>query len=228
MDSKCPEGHILRWICRENRPASCRKCERDTQEKERKRQEAFRLQQEEDLRQREHIKAMALLDDMINLERQKIKETQSQRERESAIQQKKKDLEDAAAATSRMLSQPLSSKDPPNTTPRAADLPTVLKPNAPPQPSSAPPKAPKIHDPVPIQASPSEIEWQRQKNINNANNDAIDSIMDMTGLEDVKSQVLRIKAQIDTSLRQNTDLKDQRFNIVLLGNPGTGIFPCPF
>ena len=47
--------------------------------------------------------------------------------------------------------------------------------------------------------------------------------MEMIGLEQVKSQVLRIKAKVDTSIRQNTDLKKERFGLVLLGNPGTGL-----
>ena len=46
--------------------------------------------------------------------------------------------------------------------------------------------------------------------------------MEMIGLEDVKSQVLKIKAKVDTSIRQHTDLKKERFGLVLLGNPGTG------
>jgi hypothetical protein len=44
----------------------------------------------------------------------------------------------------------------------------------------------------------------------------------MIGLENVKSQVLRIKAKVDTSIRQGTDLKKERLGLVLLGNPGTG------
>ncbi len=44
----------------------------------------------------------------------------------------------------------------------------------------------------------------------------------MTGLEEVKAQVLKIKARADTALRQNTNVKDERYGIVLLGNPGTG------
>ena len=225
MESKCPDGHVQRWKCHESSPASCRKCEREAQEREKKKQEAFRLQQEEDLKQREHAKAMALLDDKINLERQKIKDAQSQRERDSAIQQKKKDLEDVAATTSRVLSQPLPIRNPPEVKPHAADSPNARRPCAPQPSSNVPAKAPESQPPAPLLISPSEKEWQRQKNMENASNDAIDSIMDMTGLEDVKSQVLRIKAQIDTRLRQNTDLKYQRFNIVLLGNPGTGLLP---
>ncbi|KAK0188464.1 P-loop containing nucleoside triphosphate hydrolase protein [Armillaria mellea] len=53
-------------------------------------------------------------------------------------------------------------------------------------------------------------------------NQAIDAIMEMVGLEAVKKQILRIKAKIDVSKRQNIDISKERFNIVLLGNPGTG------
>lgn len=70
--------------------------------------------------------------------------------------------------------------------------------------------------------SASKTEWQRQKDQDNASNPAIDKIMEMIGLEEVKSQVLRIKSKVDTSVRQGTDLKNERLGLVLLGNPGTG------
>lgn len=56
----------------------------------------------------------------------------------------------------------------------------------------------------------------------NALNGAIDSLMKMTGIEEVKVQVLKIKVRADTALRQNMNMKDKRYGIVLLGNPGTG------
>jgi hypothetical protein len=74
-----------------------------------------------------------------------------------------------------------------------------------------------------IPISPSRDLWQRQKDLEGADNEAIDAIMEMIGLEEVKSQVLDIKAKIDTAVRQNASLKDERFNITFLGNPGTGI-----
>ncbi|KAG5728812.1 NFX1-type zinc finger-containing protein 1 [Termitomyces sp. T112] len=46
--------------------------------------------------------------------------------------------------------------------------------------------------------------------------------MAMTGLERVKEQVLTIKAVIETRKRQGASFKRERFNSVLLGNPGTG------
>ena len=71
--------------------------------------------------------------------------------------------------------------------------------------------------------SESKMEWERQKNVHGARNPAIDEIMDMTGLEAVKKQVMAIQAKIDTTIRQNTSLRQERFNAVLLGNPGTGL-----
>ena len=67
-------------------------------------------------------------------------------------------------------------------------------------------------------------EWSRQKRVEGAQNDAIDSIMSMIGLESIKDQALAIKAKIDTSIRQSSSLKKERFNAVFLGNPGTGNF----
>jgi hypothetical protein len=75
-----------------------------------------------------------------------------------------------------------------------------------------------------IQKSDSELEWKRQKDVEGAHNDAIDAIMDMTGLESIKKQVLGIKAKIDTSARQGSSLNQESFNVVFLGNPGTGVF----
>lgn len=43
-------------------------------------------------------------------------------------------------------------------------------------------------------------EWDRQKRVDNGSNGAIDSLMEMTGLEEVKAPVLKIKATADTAL----------------------------
>jgi hypothetical protein len=58
--------------------------------------------------------------------------------------------------------------------------------------------------------SPSKTEWQRQMDQENAHNPAIDKIMEMTGLEDVKAQVLGIKGKFETSIGQDTDLRKER------------------
>ena len=67
-----------------------------------------------------------------------------------------------------------------------------------------------------------EREWDRQKRVEGASNDSIDSLMALTGLEDVKSKILNIKSKIELVQRQGTDMKKERLGVVLLGNPGTG------
>ncbi|KAG0696167.1 P-loop containing nucleoside triphosphate hydrolase protein [Suillus ampliporus] len=70
--------------------------------------------------------------------------------------------------------------------------------------------------------SPAHQDWLHQKRVNGEKNSAIDGIMELTGLEDVKAQVLRIKAHIDLMKRQGVPLNKERLNLVFLGNPGTG------
>lgn len=65
-------------------------------------------------------------------------------------------------------------------------------------------------------------EWEHQKMFENARNDALDEMMSMIGLDNIKDQFLSVKSKVDTTVRQNVDLKGERFGAALLGNPGTG------
>jgi hypothetical protein len=73
-----------------------------------------------------------------------------------------------------------------------------------------------------LSPSPSKQDWENQKSLQGATNAAIDAMMQMTGLEEVKKQILGILAKIETADRQNVSLKRERFNVTFLGNPGTG------
>jgi hypothetical protein len=75
----------------------------------------------------------------------------------------------------------------------------------------------------PLPQSESQLDWHRQKHLHGARNDAIDELMEMIGLETVKSKVLALKDKIDLAMRQGTSLKDERLNVAMLGNPGTGL-----
>ena len=72
-----------------------------------------------------------------------------------------------------------------------------------------------------LQLSPVE-EWRDQKKYEDAHNEALDSLMVMIGLENVKSAFLSIKSRVDTAVRQGIGLQNDRFGATLLGNPGTG------
>ena len=222
LHSKCPKGHAESWRCQNKRPVSCRKCDQEAAMLKRKQQKEFERKQKEDAESVEHARQMALLDEKSELLAQTQKNLRLAKERADAIELKKADIAAAAALASRVPPAHSSAEDP------AIDKGQVL-PEKIEQDTKSPalPTEPPRREGRPIARthprSPSEQEWQRQKDIEHDSNTAIDSIMKMIGLEDVKSQVLRIKAKIDATTRQGSDLEKERFNVALLGNPGTGI-----
>lgn len=70
--------------------------------------------------------------------------------------------------------------------------------------------------------SPAEQEWKRQKEVEGAQEPAIDNIMGLGGLEKVKQEILNIKSKVEITARQGTSLRGERFSVSMLGNPGTG------
>ena len=64
----------------------------------------------------------------------------------------------------------------------------------------------------------SQQEWDRQKRVEGASNDAIDALVALTGLEDVK-------AKIETVRRQGTDMESERLSLALPGNLGISRYP---
>lgn len=217
------------------------KCDKAQKIAEKKRQKDLVEQQKRDADQTLHDQKITEIEEKIASERRIIRDAQIARERADAIRQKEMDLQDAArAAASSSPTISTTNSPEPDSPGRLRTMATSLGTfvTSLPHPFKAPlsqtmsvqdsqsanpdirvQSPPKKHN---VQ-SPSQKEWQRQKDFEGARNDAIDSIMSMTGLEEVKAQVLRIKAKVDTTKRQNTSLKEERFNIVLLGNPGTGI-----
>lgn len=81
---------------------------------------------------------------------------------------------------------------------------------------------PAVEVPFEKKESAAEKDWKHQKNFEGASNGALDTLMDMIGLESVKQEFLRIKARVDTAVRQSAELSSERFSAALLGNPGTG------
>lgn len=63
--------------------------------------------------------------------------------------------------------------------------------------------------------------WERMKNQGEMS-DALDRLMALEGLEDVKIQFLKIKATIDAARERKGCLRRRDLNMAFLGNPGTG------
>ncbi|KAL8708732.1 MAG: hypothetical protein Q9220_006458 [cf. Caloplaca sp. 1 TL-2023] len=192
-----------------------------THEAEKKRERELKLQEKRDREAAEHARQLAEIEAQLQAKQQENADAQLSEERARAIQQKKADL--AIATSLAIRSKPSS---------------PALKSDRPSQDQTRS-QTDEVKDPIATQASKSSLpvssramnmeftsvardEWQQEKRVENAKNPALDELMDLVGLEDVKAQVLRIKVKIDAAKRQNSDVRKERFNAVFLGNPGTG------
>ncbi|KAK6992252.1 P-loop containing nucleoside triphosphate hydrolase protein [Favolaschia claudopus] len=224
LRSKCPNGHAQSWQCCKGTPANCNKCDLEAKLAEQNRQRDFEFQQKREAAEKEYKEKLAAVDAKIAAQKMNSQDAQIQAQRKQALEQKERDLEDLVARGTGSVLPPRAQPD--SSPCGATDAGTTQEQQvkaAPSQPPSLP-----VHtsvgpsDTMAIPTSSSRTEWQRQKDFEGADNTAIDAIMDMVGLEEVKTTVLDIKAKIDLALRQGVSLKDERFNTTFLGNPGTG------
>ncbi|KAK7025285.1 P-loop containing nucleoside triphosphate hydrolase protein [Favolaschia claudopus] len=223
LRSKCPRKHPQTYHCSKGPPANCNKCDHEDKLAEEKRRRDYELEQKREAAEQEYKDRLAAIDAKIAAQKAAEQDVLTQSQRKHTLEQRERDLEDIIARVNRppvpppspTSSSPSAPKSPPSRHPKAkSSIPPIQQPvNA-----SNKPSATKMQ----IPASTARAEWQRQKDLEGARNAAIDAIMKMIGLEEVKDKILEIKAKIDTSLRQNASLKDERFNTTFLGNPGTG------
>jgi DNA repair exonuclease SbcCD ATPase subunit len=199
-----------------------------------KQQKDFELQKKRDAEQQAHDEKMAKIRENLDDQNQAQKDLQLARDREAALKQQEQDVEylkerlrqkaeaekkrqnggakgaaEQAAASSSSIAAAVV-----DTVKSAVNTLT----GTPPTPSS-----PENAEENKKKESEAQSDWQRRKDTDGVTNPHIDAIMEMIGLEPVKRQVLRIMDKVDVNVRQDTSLAKERFNVVLLGNPGTGI-----
>lgn len=230
LTQKCSNGHSQQWQCHAGVPKACQKCERDRKEAAKEAQRALEEKLKRDEKIQKHLKKVAKLDEEMEQITRSIEDARLDSEQKAILAQKQMDL--SAAKERAQSAQNSHQEDPPGINNDRQPNPKDLLPKkSSPIPSgpvaSTPSQHSKLRDEIMTAVkhnqSPSKEEWQRQKDQENAHNPAIDKIMEMIGLEEVKAQVLKIKAKVETSIRQGTDLRKERLGLVLLGNPGTGI-----
>ncbi|KAH8812154.1 P-loop containing nucleoside triphosphate hydrolase protein [Xylogone sp. PMI_703] len=221
METKCDRGHLKRWKCHESQPTACQACVREDQKRQRELQAELERQAKLDQEQAEHLAKMADLDRQIKLARELVANAVAAEQNAQALEQKRLDLEAAKLAATRALNKPpqTPAKVPPaKHSSSKSSSPDPIRSNA-----AADEKQHRADQNIPQDVKgESEKEWERQKRIEGASNDALDALMGLTGLEEVKSKILTIKSKIETVQRQGTDMKKERLGLVLLGNPGTG------
>ena len=232
LTQKCSNGHNQSWQCHAGAPPACSKCERDRKEALKRTQRAFEEKLKRDEKVQRHLEEVVKIQEEMEQINQSMKDARLDSEQKAILIQKRMDL--AAAKERANRPQNFHQEDPLRTCnddhPNSRNLPLKKSSPSSPGPATSTPDRysnlrKDIKSAVKDNASPSKTEWQCQKDQLNAYNPAIDKIMEMVGLEDVKAQVLRIKDKVETSIRQGTDLGKERLGLVLLGNPGTGISP---
>ncbi|KAI5926117.1 P-loop containing nucleoside triphosphate hydrolase protein [Camillea tinctor] len=252
LNDVCPQNHNIVWKCADKLRPPCQKCRLEKEEKDRKAQRDKNLELARLSKQHAYAKQLQAIEDAIAAKRQSIKEKQEERIRQQTLQQRVQELEQVTkeeqkqntVATPSKSTKP-SKKKQEHVEGRSKDTQTDGG-QADPPPSKANTDEQTVDqssesmsesgdgceeqedhnsaDDVPAsqKPSPAEEDWEYRKEYEGASNSSLDTLMSMIGLESVKKQFMNIKTKVDATIRQNTDLKDERLGAALLGNPGTG------
>jgi hypothetical protein len=225
VEFRCPDKHIQKRKCHKSQPQVCHQCIADDERRQREQEAALERQNRRDEARRKHAAEMAKLEEQIRLIRERTADNREAEERAQALEQKKRELESTQQTAKSAQSKNTASNGMVSAT-KSQDTasPVSASKHQPPRPNREQSGSLKTCVPETDGKTPSELEWERQKRVGNASNDAIDALMGLTGLEDVKSKFLGIKAKIETISRQGGSLKRERLGVVMLGNPGTGKF----
>ncbi|KAF2189155.1 P-loop containing nucleoside triphosphate hydrolase protein [Zopfia rhizophila CBS 207.26] len=231
IKSLCPQKHKISRRCHDKNAAICRKCEAEARKQEEKRQRDHELDQQREAKQRAYTNELAELQAEIEQQRRLMKDDSDERERKKVLIQHRQDLANLKEAakndkvvdfsTKPVLSQSRK-KNKENQPPSSTNQSSTSDPT-PPQKDDD--KMSNSHETSPEndwEKSESKEEWEYQKEFEGQENEALDALMDLIGLEAVKQQFITLKNKVDTAVRQNVSLKDERFGAALLGNPGTG------
>lgn len=200
VDRVCDRGHQSRVHCSDLQER-CDKCCEEDREIRRQAERDLKLEADRRERQQKYKAELQIVDDEIAHNKRIIQyDNEAEAERKKLAERR-----DALKAL----------KD---TTQRAeeAKKKATLEKNS---------KTASAEDSPPDQVWPpsdARDEWESLKQTTGVQNQSLDEIMAMIGLEEVKQEFLDIKARVDMATRQGVALTSERFGCVLLGNPGTG------
>ncbi|KAH7394503.1 P-loop containing nucleoside triphosphate hydrolase protein [Pyrenochaeta sp. MPI-SDFR-AT-0127] len=228
--TKCPQDHEISRKCHDIAAANCRKCAAEVLAKEKKRQRDYKLDQERQAKQQIYALRLAEIEDEIRHQQRIMKDEADEKDRHQALAQKKQDLSNLKAKAKSFAKQPMpssvpkttpatSGKEAPNNEGEVQEFSTISNESATSQPDVT---AGQKDTQDGSDKSEAREDWEWQQQFEGAENEALDLLMAMIGLESVKQQFLAIKAKIDVMVRQQVTLKGERFGAALLGNPGTG------
>ncbi|KAJ4477292.1 P-loop containing nucleoside triphosphate hydrolase protein [Lentinula aciculospora] len=236
VEAQCPNGHDQSRRCSDPQPIACKTCDKNTKQTQAKKEKELKSRMKRQEEEEEHLRQLKELEQKITEQQELVRDAQLKTQRENELQQKAADVEEAKTLTERALDfaqqvgrrfssgftmasmAPLKSPH--------ENLPSKQSPTSP-NPGDATQRRPTVftsNSSISGGKPPSESEsrWQYKKSVEGVNNQAIEAIMKMTGLEEVKLEVLKILDTIEVKQRQGILYDDERYNVAFLGNPGTG------
>lgn len=222
VSGQCPKGHNTKWKC--SKPLeSCPTCNAEAKAEAARQRRDEQLDKDRKQKQADYAVRLAKIQAEIDHERRVMREQHEDEERQYSLRQQEKDLENARKQRAQLARQKEAAETT-NTSQVTASLPLG---------NAANPTSPKIPtdfdntDAVNGDVHEERVswaldDWLTQKALYGERNDELDELMAMTGLENVKGEFLELKAKVDITVRQGISLAKERFNVSLLGNPGTG------
>lgn len=246
----CPQKHKLSWECCNGQKPACQECRVIDEQRRERAKRVKALEDARQAKQHAYAKQLKQLQDQIVHQQQLAKDRQDDALRDSTLEQQRKELarlvEEAkkpsnpvrpTTTTVAPVAQPPKPDITSENTPahngstvgeirsdhsKETEEPQSKATECDADVTGAGDQPEEMDMPFEKHISVSEQDWCHQKTFENASNESLDSLMSMVGLESVKQECLRIKAKVDTVIRQGASLNEERFSAALLGNPGTG------
>ncbi|KAF2030476.1 P-loop containing nucleoside triphosphate hydrolase protein [Setomelanomma holmii] len=223
---QCSKGHKIKRKCHDKAAAMCKTCQEEALAQEKRLRRDFELDEQRRTNQQAYATKLAEIQAEIEHHQRILRDRAIEEEQRNALTQKKQDLQNMKqlAKEPRKVSEVTApAPHPPASIPPPSQFQNAN--NDDPHSLTTPEPSNEVdqNDDLPAwNNSEARDDWEAQKAMWGAENEALDSLMAMIGLETVKEQFLAIKNKVDTLSRQNVSLKGERFGAALLGNPGTG------
>ncbi|KAL0932639.1 AAA family ATPase [Colletotrichum truncatum] len=198
----CERGHQYNVPCSDQN-AACKLCRKEDEDNRRRIQRDLQMEKERMLAQQRYAQELQSIEDETDHFKRRLKYIQEEENEKMKLEQ--------AHANLRSTQETYN---------RAETMKATLEASKKAAAASAESDQPRASSP--FAPGSAQEEWANLKKLSGASSNALDTLMNMIGLESVKEEFLSIKSKVDTAVRQGIKLSDERFGCTLLGNPGTG------
>ncbi|KAG5917001.1 hypothetical protein E4U61_003126 [Claviceps capensis] len=204
LPKTCAKQHSYTVKCSEQHNG-CPECQKKEEDIRRRAKRDLEMEMARIHRQEEYQRELQAIQDELSRQRRLLKDEQEKAEEKKILQQHRLDLEGLKKTVEIQ-----------NARKKAEETATQNQ-----DASSKDAQKDQVDE---IILGSAREEWEYMKREELAKSDVLDKVMEMIGLESVKSQFLEVKSTVDTAVRQGASTKQMRFGCSLLGNPGTGKF----